>query len=112
MTSDTSGETMTGVQTVPTTLDILIGARKLIEKPENWLNRAPTGSNRNCAATAIWKTRGSKRDPDLERAGYQAYDALADAMGVKIVADFNDTHTHAEVLAAFDKAIEAERGKQ
>lgn len=38
-----------------------------------------------------------------------AYDALLDTyimLGSRCVAYFNDTHSHAEVLAMFDKAIE------
>lgn len=34
---------------------------------------------------------------------------LIDAMGGAAVSYFNDNHTHGEVLAAFDKAIEATR---
>lgn len=98
-------------------IDILIEARRKIENPEKWLNRPPFSDDdfrcgRNCAATAIWRTRGSSPSPELERAGRQAYDALAAAMGVGIVPDFNDTHTHAEVLAAFDKAITTARATQ
>jgi hypothetical protein len=73
---------------------------------------------------------GKKTDPDsrgavrwcsvgaIERSGASeniwcqvwAIDMLTRAMGTA-PDHFNDHHTHAEVLAAFDVAIEAERGK-
>ena len=88
-------------------LDVLIAARAKIEKPENWLNRCPDhdeeADGRYCAARAIWSTASPSKG--------RAYEALAHACAVFSVPQFNDTHTHAEVLAAFDRAIEAERAK-
>jgi hypothetical protein len=37
----------------------------------------------------------------------QAYDLLYEAVGKGSIGAFNDTHSQAEVLAAFDRAIEA-----
>lgn len=86
-----------------TTVDVLVAARALIEKPENWGRGMSQTRRRNqlCAGEALDRvSRGSY----LGEAG----DALELAMGAGIVA-FNDHHNHAEVLTAFDRAIEAER---
>lgn len=92
------------------TLKVLQEARKLIEKPENWgQGIRPYRENKRscCAAEAIETVT-----PWGARSG--AFRAIRDAMGVhapSLVLDWNDTHTHAEVLAAFDRAIEAEQAK-
>lgn len=84
-----------------TTLEQLIAARKLIEKPENWYQGAFRKGDAICAFQAL---RGVCSDP---------YDVLlgrlCDAAGVRSLALWNDTHTHTEVLDAFTKAIEMER---
>jgi hypothetical protein len=78
----------------------LIAARELIEDEANWLNRQPTDdeqdNGRHCSITAI------------HAAGYdwRSCSALLCAMGMP-VPEYNDTHTHAEVLAKFDAAIAA-----
>lgn len=94
-----------------TVLDILVAARALIEKPENWLARCPSPYEENtegkrCASRAIW-TLGERGNAATQAAASDAYKALAAVMGVERVPEWNDTHTHAEVLAAFDRAIEA-----
>ena len=84
------------------TRDVLIAARKLIEKPENWIGAEPKdyGCAPYCSATAIWKI-------GINRAAQNAYRLLCETMGVANAKDFNDApgRTHTEVLAAFDKAI-------
>ena len=89
--------------------DVLREARKLIEKPEAWAQgeSARDASGRRvpiqdpkavcfCAVGAIWKVSHESHS-DARR-------ALAQVVG-NAVAFFNDSHTHAEVLAAFDAAI-------
>ena len=99
--------------TAPDTLQVLIEARKLIEKPENWtqgeLARDEGGTSchpergvRWCAEGAIQKATGD----------YYYYDIMKAITGDFALYKFNDTHTHAEVLAAFTRAIEAERARQ
>jgi hypothetical protein len=98
------------------TVEVLQKARALIEKPRRWTRhtfartrwlRLPT-RDRGCKAYAFCAFGA------VSRAGMacgsvsgeaSAYGALLCVMGPSIV-KFNDTHTHAEVLAAFDKAIE------
>lgn len=101
-----------------TTLQVLIDARKLIEKPENWCQgwvaRAADGSMRTsdsddavsfCMVGAITRAGGGDDFATTDK-----YRRLMLGESVSF-GDFNDTHTHAEVLAAFDRTIEAERSK-
>lgn len=97
-----------------TTLETLKAARKLITPVENW-TREVFASNRLgdkrgpleddaacwCASGAISKCSGMSplrlsEGSHIEALGYKHVASLA---------TFNDTHTHAEVLAAFDAAI-------
>lgn len=92
-----------------TPLEQLKAARELISVPERWTTGFLARND-----------KGNPRVPKREDATcFCAYGALmrvsgtldADAMGAldKLsggdMSTFNDTHTHAEVLAAFDKAI-------
>ncbi len=80
----------------------LLAARKLIEVPENWACCVQEVGvpNKYCALSAI----GAAVDITAEQE--ECADALTRAVGGH-VPRFNDTHTHAEVLAAYDKAISA-----
>lgn len=89
------------------TKEVLIAARKLIEKPEDWWDGDHSGrtDTRLCAALAVWAIRKPTQG------GKAAYDALVSVTGVEpgCLSDWNDApgRTHAEVLAAFDEAIKA-----
>lgn len=87
-------------------LKVLRESRSRVEVPEKWFTPARWALgladwDSCCAITAL---------PDLladEHNGLAA-DALARGMGLENVCDipeWNDSHTHAEVLAAFDRAI-------
>ncbi|MCQ8277956.1 hypothetical protein NFI95_05790 [Acetobacteraceae bacterium KSS8] len=91
--------------------ETLIKARDLIAVPERWTQRsyARTAAGATigpkelpavcwCSSGAILRTENSwpRR--------FAAEEVLGAAMGDSIVF-FNDTHTHAEVIAAFDRAI-------
>lgn len=96
--------------------EILKLARAKIERPENWTqgtyardaNRKKVGAKSEkavcwCSLGALVVASGSDLyDPAVRSAMTQ----LGRING-QVVWCFNDTHTHAEVLAAFDKAIEA-----
>jgi hypothetical protein len=81
-------------------LKILTEARAAIENPARWAASYDEVSfEKDCASTAIgWD--------------YDAHVAFARANGIDLtdgaysaVMDFNDSHSHAEVLAAFNNAI-------
>jgi len=90
---------------------VLIKARELISKPENWTQRATARSADGrrvsalsteavcyCAMGAMVKVAPLYLGSRL--------DFLLSAAVQESAAHYNDTHTHAEVLAMFDKAIE------
>jgi hypothetical protein len=95
--------------------EILTAARELISVPERWTQgdyakdkdgrsclEDDEGAVCYCSVGAISKVRFSS----------VALEFLAREAG-GYIPDFNDTHTHAEVIAAFDRAIAAakERGQ-
>lgn len=102
------------------TLEILIAARALIEKPENWAqgifaadsegNELPAWSlNANCFC-AIGAIARAGKMTNGTACYHPATDALASVLGKKAtsaVAEFNDTRSHSDVLDLFDRAIAA-----
>lgn len=101
-----------------TPLEILKLARKRIEKPENWTQGALARDSRGnasllgrhgnaCSWCALGAMLVSFEDPNLKmnkEESVVAMNALEEAVG-GCVMTFNDTHTHAEVLEAFGRAI-------
>jgi hypothetical protein len=79
---------------------ILIAARERIEDPENWCQRDLTRGKAMCAYAALSRASGTETE-----ACRAAFDLLVKGMNAWSVSEWNDTHTHAEVLAAFDRAI-------
>ncbi len=88
---------MPGVPVVSPAKQILIDARKLVEK--NWWD----GSSK-CAPDAVCAVVAIHRVGGLDWAVIAARNLLADVTGGRPTR-FNDTHTKAEVLQAFDYAI-------
>ena len=102
------------------TLEILKVARALIEKPENWTQgtnaRGKSGNPVICTGNAAvcWCAHGA-----ITRAAKGVWYGEADRALTRQCPPnvgyiyFNDTpgRTHPEVLALFDKAIEAEAGE-
>ena len=104
-----------------TPLEILTRARKVISKRSNWIKGyfAKTrrgeecdGSHENavkfCAVGAL--SRAAGKDYVATHKARWAARVLLDRESKNIV-DFNDTHTHKEVLAVFDKVIKALKAK-
>lgn len=102
------------------TLEVLIAARKLIEKPENWCKGAYARTARDyevgpkeatatkwCVFGAVWKVAD---DPNGIAASNARWALNEQADGAVLLNDTTST-THADVLAAFDRAIAAERGR-
>ena len=101
-----------------TALEILATARELIAEPEHWqqgmyasnrdgLGTAPTspGAIKFCIIGAFSRVAWSL---DTE-ADCEAKDVLRKFLGVRNLIEYNDRHSHAEVLAALDGAIEQEK---
>lgn len=91
-----------------TTKDILLAARKLIENEDDWFggSRNPVTQTEHCAMLAL-----NAVEPNWDRYA-EAITALAAVCApskrggfTEEVVAFNNSHTHAEVLAAFDRAI-------
>ena len=89
-----------------TTLEILIAARELITQPEKWWNGVvdQRTTENNCMVSSV------------ARAGAQDENECANALGrvravtgQYLISKWNDSHTHAEVLAKMDEAIMLER---
>jgi hypothetical protein len=101
-------------------LEALEAARKLIEDEDHWnkgeyavdgdgMRVGPT-SYRAYSYCAIGALCAATKKGARRVYFHPAYQALEKALPQEI-ADFNDSHTHAEVLAAFDAAIAAEKPK-
>ena len=99
----------------PSVRDVLIAARKLIEKPENWTQRAwardadGTVINSKNGDAVCWCSEGAIRkfssDYFTRRSAEMALVKAFDGMAYETPAKFNDSLSHSAVLAAFDKAI-------
>lgn len=103
--------------TEPSTLEILVAARALIEQPENWIQRIPTATRDG------WPVGPGDRDAArfcamgaITRAGLYCAHCAGASLELALppgapasVAAFNDLSTHADVLALFDRAIALER---
>ena len=93
-----------------TTREILIAARALIDTPEKWTqfesarNINGVGCHPRSPDAVCFCTLGAiDRACQDDLNDYKALQTLQSIVGM--VANFNDSHTHAEVLAAFDEAI-------
>jgi hypothetical protein len=91
-----------------TTLETLKAARKLIEDEQDWYKAPPEASlgkkrvgakTKRCVGAAICDA-GSPWPSNKA-----VWTALKEQMGGEEIYEFNFTHTHAEVLRAFDEAI-------
>lgn len=94
------------------TAEILKKARELIKDPENWTQKACARDKYGyevevdskeaycfCTIGAIAKVSGRSTDGD-------ARNVLRDIIGgSRSIANFNDGHTHPQVLDVFDRAI-------
>ena len=87
----------------PSVRDVLIDAKAQIENPENWRQgEFGFSTNATCAFGAV--VRGANR-LNASKDVFHAVSASIDGAAHGSVIRFNDSHTHAEVLALFDRAI-------
>lgn len=99
-----------------TTLEILTKARALIADPADWCSDGPGYGGylpwrrqTRCLQIAVRDAAGETHyGPITERL---AFDVFKPLMGHICYGNFNDTHTHAEVITLIDRAIAAERAK-
>lgn len=107
------------------TLEVLIKAREIIADPKRWTqgwyakdcDGVMTDSMN--ADAVCWCSMGALTKAahaiDNREAKYLATRVLADVIDQKFVAysvlDYNDHHSHEEVLQMFDKAIELAKSK-
>ena len=101
-----------------TALEILMKTRELIAEPEHW-QQGMYASNRDGFGTAPSSPSAikfcvvgafSRATRGLEtEAGREAKDILRKFLGWSSLIKYNDSHSHAEVLAALDGAIEQEK---
>lgn len=95
-------------------------ARERIADPKDWRSGqhpdpdAPSDAPPYCAGSALWNSRGGRRDGKVEA---EAIRRLLAAAGLPLpdqpdvdkeidaLVDWNDGSDHATVLAAFDRAI-------
>ena len=104
------------------TSEILIKARDLIADPAQWTQKASArdaqGTRKNafadtatcwCSDGALVRVSNQPADPSkYSRAGAALREA---AGGHSYVVEFNDTHTHAEVMTMFATAIATARAR-
>jgi hypothetical protein len=103
-----------------TTREVLIEARKVIEKPEDWTQGSYARGlrRRQCSPTSPrarqWCAEGACEGAALNTGtfGYRALVAKLEQQCSERVCDFNDSRSHHEVLGLFDRAIEAAEIKE
>lgn len=98
------------------TREILIGARKLIEKPENWtqgaksrdINGKPSVFGYKASAVCWCMLGAMEMTGKSLFANNKAQQVIELVINMNSIIRWNDSpdRTHAEVLAAFDRAIE------
>ncbi len=103
------------IETLPKVSQVkldLIAAKALIDAPEKWCQGTtsksyPDGSIGRCAFGALVAVNYRREDNRLFRGAYNALlgEIPSSATMATSVERFNDTHTHAEVMALWDRAI-------
>ena len=87
--------------------EILVKARERIDAPEKWCQGHFVDGERRCAEGALhWVTSENYALSGRPYANAWRYLKLACGEGI---VRYNDNHTHAEVMVAFDRAIELAR---
>lgn len=88
-----------------TTRQLLIAARALIAEPGRWCQGIDRVMGARCAAAAL-EDAGDGQPRNIRTLAYDTFKTTTGISGK--LSDWNDApnRTHAEVLAAFDRAIE------
>ena len=101
--------------------DIITDERQVILKPDNWVQNALATDKDGCAGVdvndddafcfcsigAMMRTLENKplRNSVAFNEGYNLAINILNKVMNNCIPDFNDTHTHEEVIAKFDEAI-------
>lgn len=92
-----------------TVKEVLIAAKASIDKPQKWCKHDYQIGNRMCAVGAVRSAQygDPQRAPGSRSAAHRALKKLAEAVHGRSVWQFNDSSKtrHADVMAAFDRAI-------
>lgn len=92
-----------------TNLEALRAARAWITDPRRWSNDGYGDGNRRCMIGALGRTAS---DIPTLNVAMEALKRVVRDIGFDLISEFNDTHTHAEVLAAYDRAIAIEEARE
>lgn len=102
-------------------VDTLRKARELIQEPARWTQHAEARDRQGASVSPLWDDACQWCAWGAAWRAYHASGARGDVWFAAIdtleasveehVPRFNDRHSHAEVLAAFDRAIAALEGK-
>lgn len=93
------------------TSEILTKAKQLIATPDTWLqgdySTERDGVTCYCALGAIGQVMGAAwyGDVHAHKSANLLRDIVKDEVGEQTFAPYNDSHTHDEVMAVFEKAI-------
>lgn len=79
----------------------------LIEDENDWSSEGWGTDGTRCALHAIWGFRSH----DSYLKAFMLLDGMTQAMNGDQLFEFNNSHTHAEVIALFQKAIRVEKEK-
>lgn len=85
--------------------EVLVAARNLIADPKDWAQGNYDVDGGLCIVGAIAKAAGVSHGE--AHMGHPATLTIDKVIGTSGTARWNDTHSHTDVLAAFDKAIAA-----
>lgn len=99
------------------TSEVLKQAKQLIINPENWIQGEWSAKNRTCfcGLGAVVKTLSAEDEFDITVCGNDGADYYLRLAALQLdeyhdpltsFAPYNDSHTHEEVLHAFDVAIQ------
>lgn len=97
----------------------LIAAKALIDTPEKWIKGSLQNAEETCFCTYGAAAKVARTFPHKSGMDSLLTDALADALpdsflpdpnGILSIAQFNDdpSTTHADIMALFDRAIDAQ----
>ncbi len=80
-------------------IDILLKTREQLTNPKNWCSYGPGKGDQRCLAITILSLSGELK------IAMQIIDQCEEILGAGPIGNWNDSHTHEEVLELLDTAI-------